>query len=131
VENFGLTKLGRPAKPSRDLECFENKYAGRPFTVKLTFTEYTSLCPVTSQPDFGTVIIEYAPDKKIIEMKSLKLFFATYRNERIFNAFVVNEILDAIRDACHPFWVRVTGIFTPRGAMTNEVSAFWSRDEGT
>jgi 7-cyano-7-deazaguanine reductase len=105
------------------IELFDNPRLGREYAIKITCPEFTSVCPKTSQPDFGTIIIEYCPDKKCIELKSLKFYMQSYRNRGIFYETATNEILDALATACKPKWMKVTARFTPRGGITTEVAA--------
>ncbi|MCD5401851.1 preQ(1) synthase [candidate division NPL-UPA2 bacterium] len=125
-----LTLLGRkitgyPSSPQEArLETFENQYLGRDYWITLDCPEFSSLCPRTGQPDFGTITIQYIPDKKCLEAKSLKLYLFSYRNIGIFNEDVVNKILDDIVKACCPREAKVIGEFYPRGGIyiTVEVS---------
>src|SRR5438132_1914561 len=82
------------ARPRTILETFDNPKPGRDYEIKFVFPEFTSVCPVTGQPDFGTITVVYVPDKKCVEMKSLKLYFFSFRNKGVFYEAVVNEILD-------------------------------------
>jgi 7-cyano-7-deazaguanine reductase len=120
----GLTELGRGAtKPSRKLEAFPNSYSDRETTVTLTCTEFTCLCPITGQPDFGTLEITYVPDRLILESKSLKLCLWTYREVGIFHEDVVNELADALLEFLKPRWISVSGRFNVRGGISIEVTA--------
>jgi 7-cyano-7-deazaguanine reductase len=105
------------------IELFDNPRLGRQYAIKITCPEFTSVCPKTGQPDFGTIIIEYCPDKKCIELKSLKFYMQSYRNKGIFYETATNEILDALTAACRPKWMKITARFTPRGGITTEVQA--------
>ena len=98
------------------LECFDNLYSDRDYVIEFDCPEYTSLCPVTGQPDFGHIIIRYVADKKCIESKSLKLFLYSFRNSNTFHEEAVNHILDAIVEACAPRKAEVVGRFRPRGS---------------
>ena len=84
------------------LEAFENVYADRDYVIEFDCPEYTSLCPVTGQPDFGHIIVRYVPDKKCIESKSLKLYLYSFRNTNTFHEESVNTILDAVVKTCSP-----------------------------
>lgn len=120
----GLTELGKGAtQPSRKLEAFPNKYPDRETTVTLTCAEFTCLCPVTGQPDFGTIEITYVPDQLVLESKSLKLYLWTYREVGIFHEDVVNELADALLDFLKPRWIQVSGQFNTRGGIGIEVTA--------
>jgi 7-cyano-7-deazaguanine reductase len=119
-----LTELGTgPSKPKRHLEAFPNAYSDRDTIVTLRCEEFTCLCPITGQPDFGTLEISYIPDQRVLESKSLKLYLWTYREVGIFHENVVNELLDALFDFLQPRWMEVTGHFNTRGGIAIEVSA--------
>lgn len=120
----GLTELGKGAtQPSRKLEAFPNNYPDRETTVTFTCTEFTCLCPITGQPDFGTIEITYVPDRLILESKSLKLYLWTYRDKGIFHEDVVNELADALMAFLKPRWILVSGQFNVRGGISIEVTA--------
>ena len=105
------------------IEVFDNIYGDRNYKITLECPEFTSLCPVTGQPDFGTITICYIPDKSCIESKSLKLHIMSYRNHNTFHEEAVNAILDAVVKACAPRWAEVSGKFRPRGGIAIEVKA--------
>ncbi|MBR2509709.1 MAG: NADPH-dependent 7-cyano-7-deazaguanine reductase QueF [Lentisphaeria bacterium] len=105
------------------LESFQNKFPDRDYVITFDCPEYTSLCPVTGQPDFGHIIIRYIPDKKCIESKSLKLFLYSFRNTNTFHEESVNHILDAVVKECSPRKAEVTGLFRPRGGIAINVKA--------
>ncbi len=114
-----------PTSPDEaKLEVFANRFADRDFWITFECPEFTSVCPVTAQPDFGTITIRYIPDQKCIESKSLKLYMFSYRNHNTFYEEAVNRILDDVVAACDPRECVVLGEFTPRGGieMTIEVS---------
>jgi 7-cyano-7-deazaguanine reductase len=111
------------AEPKTILETFASPRPGRPFEVKFVFPEFTSVCPVTGQPDFATITITYVPDQKCIEMKSLKLYFLAYRNKGIFYEGVVNTILDDLVGALAPQQMTVVGDFAVRGGTAGIVTA--------
>ena len=110
-------------QPSKDLETFPNPHSERDYTIHLVTDEFTSVCPRTGQPDFGTIEVEYVPDERCVEMKSLKLYLWSYRNEGVFYEDVTNRILDDLVEACEPRWMEVTGTFSVRGGMQNTVTA--------
>ena len=112
-----------PMQPSKELETFENPYPDRRYTVEFTCAEFTSICPKTGQPDFGTIVIRYVPGSKCIELKSLKLYFWSYRNEGIFYEAVTNKILDDLVAACDPVEMAVIGRFNVRGGIDHEITA--------
>ena len=105
------------------LETFQNLYADRDYVIEFDCPEYTSLCPVTGQPDFGHIVIRYIPDQKCIESKSLKLFLYSCRNASTFHEEAVNSILDAVVNACSPRAAEVVGKFRPRGGIAINVTA--------
>jgi 7-cyano-7-deazaguanine reductase len=106
-----------------EIETFPNPHPGRDYLIKHVAPEFTSVCPRTGQPDFGAIEIEYVADKLCIELKALKLYLQSYRNEGIFYEDAVNVILDDLLAACKPRWMKVTGSFSPRGGMRSVVTA--------
>lgn len=106
-----------------ELETFDNPHPGRDYEIRHVTPEFTSVCPKTGQPDFGTIEIEYVADKLCVELKSLKFYLQGYRNEGVFYEDVVNRILDDLVAALAPRWMTVTGEFTPRGGMHSTVTA--------
>ncbi len=109
--------------PSADqLETFPNPAPGRDYSIEIVCPEFTSLCPKTGQPDFGTITFTYTPDKLCVELKALKLYLQRYRNQGIFYESAVNRLLDDLVTACKPLRCRVVGIFTPRGGITTTVT---------
>ncbi len=119
----GITLLGREAKPSKKLEAFPNHDPDRDYIVTLTTDEFTCICPVTGQPDFAKITIRYIPDKKVVESKSLKLYFWSYRNEGVFHEHVTNTILDDLVKALSPRWCEVVADFSMRGGIAISVKA--------
>jgi 7-cyano-7-deazaguanine reductase len=113
-------------KPIDKLETFDNKYPGRGYTVTIVNPEFTSVCPKTGLPDFGTITINYIPNKKCVELKSLKYYFLEYRSMGIFYETVVNRILDDLVSMLHPKWIEVTGSFTARGGIATTVKTVHS-----
>ena len=107
------------------LETFDNLYSGRDYEITFDCPEFTSLCPVTNQPDFGEITINYIPDKLCIESKSLKLFIFSFRNHNTFHEEAVNIILDRIVEACQPRYAEVLGAFRPRGGIAINVRAVY------
>lgn len=100
----------------------------RDITVTINQPEFTSVCPMTGLPDYGTITIRYRPGEKIIELKSLKLYLLQYRNVGIFYEHVVNRILDDLVSALTPQWMEVQGTFSARGGITTEVVAQYAAD---
>ena len=130
VEEFRL--LGRsdvklPASPAEArLETFPNPAPQRNYRIHFETDDFTSVCPITGQPDFARIDIDYVPDGLCIESKSLKFYLASYRNERAFNEAVTNHILDDFVKACSPREVTVTAQFSARGGIALTVSAEYS-----
>lgn len=108
------------------IEVVKNQYAERDYAVKIEFPEFTCVCPKTGLPDFATIYIEYVPDKKLIELKSLKLYFVSYRNVGTFHEHVVNKILDDLVKACQPRSMKIVGEFNVRGGITTTVESSYS-----
>ncbi len=103
------------------LEVFANPNPGREYTIEIVCPEFTSLCPKTGQPDFGTITFTYVPAALCVELKSLKLYLQRYRTQGAFYETVVNRLLDDFVQACTPKRCRVVGAFTPRGGITTTV----------
>ncbi len=122
-----LTILGRPAEPSKKLEAFPNRTPGRYYLVTLETDEFTCTCPITGQPDFATITVEYVPAEKIVESKSFKLYLWSYRNEGAFHEHVVNRMLDDLEALLEPHWIKVTGKFKVRGGIAIKVEAEHTR----
>lgn len=105
------------------LEVFPNRYPNRPYVISIAFPEYTSLCPVTGQPDFGTIVTEYIPDERCVESKSFKLYMFAYRNHQSFMETITNTVLEDMLTVLDPLWCRVKGLFLPRGGTYIHVFA--------
>ena len=112
-----------------ELELFDNPNSGRDYVITINCPEFTSVCPKTGQPDFGEIIIEYCPEAKCIELKSLKFYMQSFRNKGIFYEALTNEILDYLAGACKPRWMKVTSKFTPRGGITTQVCANYKAEK--
>jgi 7-cyano-7-deazaguanine reductase len=112
-----------PARPSRELEVFPNPRPGREYTIRFECPEFTCLCPRTGQPDFATLRIEYVPDQSCVELKSLKLYLWSYRDEGAFHEAVTNRILDDLVKALAPRRMSVEGDFFVRGGIHTTVVA--------
>ncbi len=124
----GLTFLGREVRqPVRKLETFPNQHPGRRYMVTLVCPEFTCVCPLTGQPDFATITIRYIPDQRIVESKSLKLYFWSYRNEGTFHEHVTNQILDDLVQALDPLYCQVIGAFNVRGGISITVEAEYEK----
>lgn len=119
-----LTQLGQgTTKPSKRLETFPNRHPGRDYTITLVTDEFTCVCPATGQPDFARITINYVPDQKIVESKSLKLYFWSYRDEGVFHEHVTNVILDDLVEVLDPRWCEVIAEFGVRGGIAITVRA--------
>ena len=105
------------------LESFENLYQDRDYVIEFDCPEFTSLCPVSGQPDFGHIRIRYVPDKRCVESKSLKLFLFSFRNFNTFHEEVVNRVLDKVVEAVAPRRAEVIGNFFPRGGIALNIKA--------
>ena len=112
------------------LETFDNQYPGRDYEIRITAPEFTSVCPKTGQPDFGTLTITYVPDRKCVELKSLKLYLQKFRNEGIFYEHVTNRILDDLTAVLTPRQIKLEAAFTARGGITTTVTARFAADTG-
>jgi 7-cyano-7-deazaguanine reductase len=110
------------------LETWPNHFAGYQITIR--FPEYTSICPKTGLPDYGTITIEYQPNKLCVELKALKMYLLAYRSLGIFYENAVNRMQRDIVAAIRPVWCRVSGEFTPRGGLTTSVVARWPLERG-
>ena len=111
------------AHPRTILDTFANPRPNRDYEIKFVFPEFTSVCPVTGQPDFATITVAYVPNRLCVEMKSLKLYFHSYRNKGIFYESVVNAILDDLVAALKPRRIIVTGQFAVRGGTAASITA--------
>ncbi len=109
-------------KPSKAVETFANPRPERDYTISFDCPEFTCLCPKTGQPDFATIRIEYVPDELCVELKSLKLYLWSYRNEGAFHEAVTNKILDDLVAATRPRRMKVVGDFLVRGGITTVVT---------
>ncbi|MBI4987583.1 MAG: NADPH-dependent 7-cyano-7-deazaguanine reductase QueF [Rhodocyclales bacterium] len=112
-----------PAKPSKTLDTFPNPEASRDYLIHMEIPEFTCLCPKTGQPDFATLILDYIPDRTCVELKSLKLYAWSYRNEGAFHEAVTNRILDDLAKATRPRFMRLTAKFYVRGGIFTTVVA--------
>ncbi len=112
-----------PTQPRTDLETFENPYPGRDYTVRIRIPEFTCLCPKTGQPDFAVLNLEYVPDQRCVELKSLKLYIWSFRDQGAFHEDVTNRILDTLVAACQPHFMRLTADFNVRGGILTTVVA--------
>lgn len=128
----GLTLLGAKTAYPTDydpsvLETFENKHPDMDYMVKFNCPEFTSLCPITGQPDFAAVYINYIPDARMVESKSLKLYLFCFRNRGDFHEDCMNIILKDLRALMEPRFIEVQGKFTPRGGISIDPYTCWGR----
>lgn len=119
----GLQALGKKTEYKQDyapevLESFQNKHPENDYWVHLKCPEFTSLCPITGQPDFAEIVINYLPDKRLVESKSLKLYLFSFRNHGDFHEDCVNTIMKDLIRLMDPKYIEVKGIFTPRGGIS-------------
>lgn len=105
------------------LEVFDNTYPDRDYLIIHQANEFTSVCPKTGQPDFGQITITYIADKKCVELKSLKMYLQSFRNDGIFYENVINRILDDLHYVMKPKWIEIKGVFTVRGGIFSTVIA--------
>ncbi|MCI0449863.1 MAG: preQ(1) synthase [Chlorobi bacterium] len=110
------------------LEVFENSFPKRNYLIIHRANEFTSLCPKTGQPDFGTITISYIADKKCVELKSLKYYLQSFRNEGIFYENVTNRILEDLVRVIKPRWMEVKGEFSTRGGLNSNVAATYGKN---
>lgn len=110
-------------QPSKELETFDNTRPERDYTIRIDTPEFTCLCPKTGQPDFATINITYVPALKCVELKSLKLYIWSFRDEGAFHEDVTNRILDDLVEACAPKFMRITAEFNVRGGIYTSVIA--------
>ena len=106
----------------KDLEAVENEFSDREYRINISIPEFNCVCPRTGLPDFGTINIEYIPNKHIVELKSLKLYIVKFRNMGIFHENVSNKILDDFKKACKPKKIKVFGDFKPRGGIKTNIT---------
>jgi len=126
----GLTLLGKKKRqPRQRLETFPNHHPERNYVVTLRTEEFTCLCPATSQPDFAKLTIQYIPEKKILESKSLKLYLWSFRQRGVFHEHVTNVILDELVKVLQPRWCKVTAEFAVRGGISITVDAEYKKQD--
>jgi 7-cyano-7-deazaguanine reductase len=123
MKENNLTALGNKTEYRQNyapevLETFDNKHPENDYRVHFNCPEFTSLCPITGQPDFATILIDYIPDIKMVESKSLKLYLFSFRNHGAFHEDCVNIIMKDLIRLMNPKYIEVTGIFTPRGGIS-------------
>ncbi|MCG6866952.1 MAG: preQ(1) synthase [Thiogranum sp.] len=112
-----------PTQPSKELETFANPHPGRDYTIRIRIPEFTCLCPKTGQPDFAVLHLEYVPEQRCVELKSLKMYVWSFRDEGAFHEDVTNRILARLVEACAPRFMRLTAEFNVRGGIDTTVVA--------
>jgi 7-cyano-7-deazaguanine reductase len=111
------------------LETFQNQYPNRDYKITHEAPEFTSVCPKTGQPDFATIILEYIPNEFCVELKSLKIYYASFRNDGIYYESVTNKILDDLVEVCKPRFMRITAEFKVRGGISSVIEAEYESPE--
>ena len=115
--------MQRPSEPSKELQTFPNPAPENDYTIRITVPEFTCLCPLTGQPDFANFLIEYVPEENCVELKSLKMYFWSFREEGGFHEKLTNEILRTLVDATQPRFMRLTANWNVRGGIFTTVVA--------
>lgn len=133
-ETEGLRSLGKntnyPTQYAPEiLEAFDNKHPENDYWVQFNCPEFTSLCPITGQPDFAEIKINYMPDQKMVESKSLKLYLFSFRNHGDFHEDCINKIMKDLIKLMNPKYIEVIGLFTPRGGISIWPYANWGRPD--
>jgi 7-cyano-7-deazaguanine reductase len=118
-----LHALGAQMAPNRDLETFPNPAPETDYTIRIRIPEFTCLCPKTGQPDFAEILLEYVPDQRCVELKSLKLYMWSFRDEGAFHEAVTNQMLADLRERLDPRFIRVSADFNVRGGIYTSVVA--------
>ncbi len=120
-----------PSQPSKDLETFDNPQPERDYTVRIHIPEFTCLCPKTGQPDFAEMTLEYVPDKRCVELKALKMYIWSFRDQGAFHEAITNEILGDLVAATQPRFMRLSAEFNVRGGIYTTVVAEHKADHWT
>jgi 7-cyano-7-deazaguanine reductase len=116
-----------PSKPGKKLRTFDNPHPGRDYLIHMEIPEFTCLCPMTGQPDFARLVLDYIPERKCLELKSLKLYIWSYRDQGAFHEAVTNRILDDLAGATRPRFMRLSARFYVRGGIFTTVVAEHSK----
>ncbi len=125
----GLQKNVRSLK-TPEIEVWENQYPDKVYTICLDVPEFTCICPKTGLPDFAQIKIEYSPAKYCIELKSFKMYTIFFRDIGIFHEHLINRMMEDLVKVCSPRWMKVTGVFNPRGGITTTVNAAYDKRDG-
>ena len=115
--------MQRPSQPSKDLQTFDNPAPENDYTIRISVPEFTCLCPLTGQPDFANFVIEYVPEQLCVELKSLKMYFWSFREEGGFHEKLTNEILNKLVESTSPRFMRMTANWNVRGGISTTVVA--------
>ena len=113
--------MERPSRPSKELQTFSNPNPQRDYTIRIDIPEFTCVCPLTGQPDFAQFKLEYVPNEKCVELKALKMYMWSYREEGAFHEAVTNKILEDLAKATEPRFIRLTGVWNVRGGIYTTV----------
>lgn len=117
-----------PSQPAKTLETFPNPHPDNNYSIRFETREFTTLCPMTGQPDFAQLTVEYQPGERCLESKSIKLYFWSFRNEGHFHEDVTNIILNDMVAACQPKWMAITGHYNIRGGIDFVITARYDRE---
>jgi 7-cyano-7-deazaguanine reductase len=132
-DNLSILKRSKTSYPDNPdqarLDSFPNKYASRDYLIEFDCPEFTSLCPVTGQPDFARIKISYIPDLQCLESKSLKIYLFSFRSTGMFHEEITNRILDDMVKACKPRWARIRAVMNPRGGISIDVTAEYCKPD--
>lgn len=109
------------------IEVWVNQNPQRNSLITIRIPEFTSVCPKTGLPDFGTITVDYIPDQVCVELKAFKYYLLSYRNVGMFYENIVNKLVDDVVAAAHPRWLKITGDFTPRGGISTQVVVQWQQ----
>jgi 7-cyano-7-deazaguanine reductase len=121
IVKFARFEKAMPTQPSTNFETFKNPKPERDYTIRMKIPEFTCLCPITGQPDFAIISVEYIPDQICIELKSIKLYMWSYRDQGAFHEAVTNKILDDMVAACSPKYMKISADFNVRGGIYTSV----------
>ena len=113
--------MERPSRPSKELQTFPNPNPQRDYTIRIDIHEFTCVCPLTGQPDFAQFKLEYVPNERCVELKALKMYMWSYREEGAFHEAVTNKILEDLAKATEPRFMRLTGVWNVRGGIYTTV----------
>ncbi len=122
----GLQKNIRKLK-TPSIDVWKNQYSDKVYTISLDIPEFTCICPKTGLPDFAEIKVDYSPEKYCIELKSLKMYTIFYRDIGIFHEHLINKMLDDMVAACNPRWMKIEGVFNPRGGIQTSVTREYLR----